>query len=195
MGYIKSALELALERTEDIKADSSSLKAREHREAGMRLMAELEKGNEDEVEKELKQFGKDERKEVLSGLMDSVLARITLPSTDQSLDDISIIAGALKFLFPGNKAMEGVPEQLREFYQNYLQDKERLLDALKERFADHLKQKEEQMARQTGQRMSIRPEMDPEFNKALQANLEHLDGQYQQVIDNVRRELKQNFGG
>lgn len=195
MGYIKSALELALERTEDIKADSSSLKAREHREAGMRLMAELENGNREKVEQELKSYGKKERKDVLSGLMDSVLARITLPSTDQSLDDIDIIASALTFLFPGNKTMAGVPEQLKDFYQNYLSDKDRLLDALKDRFADHLKQKEEQMARQTGQRMSIRPEMDPEFNKALQANLEHLDGQYQQVIDNVRQELKENFGG
>ncbi len=193
MGQIKSAWELALERTKDIEADKGGLEEREQKEAGMRLFAWLEAGNEEKVTEFLKDSSGEKRRNALSGFMEILLSRISLPSSELSLDGVPVIAKALDVLFPGQEAVRGIPEQIRQFYESYLADRNRLVEALSERFKPMLREKEQQLAQQTGQRVTLRPEMDPEFNKALQANLDKMNEQYSQVIDKVREELRQKF--
>jgi class 3 adenylate cyclase len=195
MGQIKSALELALERTSDIAADKSGLEARENKEAGMRLYAWLENGDGEKVQRFLDEHEGDARRTALEGFMDVLLTRIALPSSEHSLDEIPVIEKALEILFPGQKAVAVIPGQIRQFFEAYLADRNRLVEALTERFEPMLREKEQKLAQQTGQRVRLRPEMDPEFNKALQANLDSMNEQYAQVIDKVRGELREKFRG
>lgn len=193
MGLIKSALELALERTEDIQADKNGLEERRLKEEGMKLFALLESGNEEKADEQLAAVTGDERKALLKGLLEVLINRITLPVGEHSLDLIPVYEKAISVLFAKNKGLQAIPEQIRQFYSQYLDDRKKLVEALTERYEPVLREKEQQLAQQTGQRVQLRPEMEPEFNKALNANLEHLNGQYNHVIEQVRAELRQRF--
>jgi hypothetical protein len=195
MSQIKSALELALERTRDIEADKTGLEERELKEAGMRLYAWLEDGNEEKVHDFIGKQSGDARSAALKGFLEVLISRITLPSSEHSMDSIPVIEKALAILFPGQNAVQVIPAQIKQFFEAYLSDRQRLIDALTERFEPMLREKEQQLAQQTGQRVRLRPEMDPEFSKALQANLDKMNEQYQQVIDRVRGELRDKFEG
>lgn len=193
MGQIKSALELALERTRDIEADKEGLEAQQLKESCMRLFGWLEKGEDEKVEKFFTDKDPVRKYSLLEGLMNVLVSRIGLPASEHSLDDIPVIKKALAVLFPGQQAVEVIPEQLKQFFESYLADRQRLIDALSERFEPQLREKEEQLARKTGQRVRLTPEMDPDFNKAYQANLDHMNEQYSQVIEKVRSELREKF--
>ncbi len=193
MGLIKSALELALERTSDIQADKQALDERKFNEEGMKLFSRLEKDEVNQVSEYLNELSKTRVASVKRGLLKVMLGRISLPSSEQALEQLPVIAKAIELLFPNQKALAGLTEQLKQFYQGYLEDRTRVIDNLKERFEPQLRQKEEQLAMQTGQRMRLHPESDPEFAKAVKANIDQLDAQYSQVIEQARNELEQKY--
>ena len=69
MTEIKSALEIALERTKDIKGDKETILANERTNDGKRIASRFLNPNEEksEPEKELKQFGSQEGRFVREG--------------------------------------------------------------------------------------------------------------------------------
>ncbi|MFW5718125.1 MAG: DUF6657 family protein, partial [Spirochaetota bacterium] len=77
--------------------------------------------------------------------------------------------------------------------QQYLDTKNQLTERLRQQYEPRLRQKEEQIAQQTGRQVRLDPANDPEFAQALNENLQRLQGQYAQVIDQAKEQFDQLF--
>ena len=79
MGKIKSALELALERTESIKGDRSSIDQFEAKQRGKKLANAFLENPKDGLEGELKKCPHEEREALEQGVFDLLITQVNLP--------------------------------------------------------------------------------------------------------------------
>jgi len=79
---------------------------------------------------------------------------------------------------------------MEQFLEDYLAERRRLVEAVEKKYAPVLRQKEEEMSRQMGQRVRIDPAMDPQFQKLLRDNMALLEERYTEVLEQVRQELR-----
>ncbi len=195
MGEIKSALELALERTADVEGDRESLEAYENKQEGKRILSRFLDDPEFELKKTLKSYDRKRRDQVRRGLFDALLGNITLPSDQQGMQRIQSLAPAFEAVIDDRKSFNQIYDQIVQLLSQYLRDRQQLIEQLRQQYEGRLRQKEEELARQTGQRMRLDPSQDPEFAQALQQNLQQLQQQYTQVIDQAREQLESLYGG
>ncbi len=193
MALIKSALELALERTKDIAGDKQSLKAKQLKEEGMRLFTSIMEKPDFDARKQLETFPKDDQPILREGLFTVLMNRIQLPSSELALGDLEAVERGLTALMPKEKHLKDLRAQLEEFYSQYLADREQLYDAIVQQYAPVLRQKEQQLAAKTGQRVTLTPDQDPEFQNFAKKNIDRLDSQYNESINQLKEQISQFF--
>jgi hypothetical protein len=71
-----------------------------------------------------------------------------------------------------------------------LDNKQQLIEHLRNQFSQRIRQKEEEASKQMGRQVRIDPSSDPEFARALNQNLGNLQNQYGGVIDQVKDQLR-----
>jgi len=190
MAEIKTALEIALERTRDIKGDRTSLEAKEYRERGLKLLARAEAEPELDIKKELSSYKGQQLSWVHEGLRQNLLGVLALPSGPEALDRLAALAKVFVALSVKPKDMQQLLNDAGEFFKKYLEDRDHLFEAVLRQYEPALRQKEEAMARQTGRHVRINPEQDPEYNAFLKKNLDGLTTQYQAVVDKLKQEVE-----
>lgn len=193
MGQIKTALELALERTSGLKADHEGAKQSEVKKAGRALAgAFFDSGDEAAFKKGLGAFPKEDRASAREGATEVALSFLQLPRDKASLPPTDKIAQALAVISGGSgeKQARGLLDQVTAFLGRYFQDLEQLEKALTQQFGPKLRQKEQELARRTGQNVRIDPRRDPEFQAYFAKNLAQLKGQYQDALDKAKEDLK-----
>ncbi len=195
MGEIKSALELALERTADVQGDRESLEAHENKQEGKRILSRFLEDPEMDLKKTLKSYERKRRDQVRRGLFDALLGNITLPSDQQGMQRIQSLAPAFEAVIEDRKTLNQIYDQIVQLLSQYLSDRQQLIEQLRQQYEGRMRQKEDELARQTGQRIRLDPSQDPEFSQALQQNLQQLQQQYSQVIDQAREQLESLYGG
>ena len=197
MTEIKSALEIALERTKDIKGDKESLKADERKNAGRRLASSIIDPHEDEGDavKKLKEYKGQELAWVQEGFFQTLLANLSLPSDDSYRERLKTLEKGLNAVVKDKRRVSYIFQQLEQFFQQYLQTKEQVGQNLKQQYAPRLKEKEEALAKQLGgQSVHLAPESDPEFVNLLSKNLARLDEQYHDALRKLKEDMKQLIG-
>jgi len=194
MGQIKTALELALERTKDIQGDKASLEAKAFREKGMRMLAKAENDAEYDIAAELGALQGVEQAGVFAGIRQNLMNYLSLPSTQDGLERFLAVKRVFMALSTDAADMENYLGEVEGFFGKYLMSREQLLESLHKQLEGRVKQKEDQMARQTGRRVRINPETDPELGPFITKNLEGLSSQYSQVLDQVREEMRGLIG-
>lgn len=195
MGEIKSALELALERTADVQGDRESLEAHENKQEGKRILSRFLEDPEMDLKKTLKSYERKRRDQVRRGLFDALLGNITLPSDQQGMQRIQSLAPAFEAVIEDRKTLNQIYDQIVQLLSQYLSDRQQLIEQLRQQYEGRMRQKEDELARQTGQRIRLDPSQDPEFSQALQQNLQQLQQQYSQVIDQAREQLESLYKG
>jgi hypothetical protein len=193
MSEIKSALELALERTADVKGDKSRLDAHESRQLGMRLAGRFLDDPSMDVRKELKQLDKEKRDSVREGFYQVMLSHLALPGQESDIQRLQLARAGLKSVIKDQNLVEGLMDQVMQYLQQYLDTKNQLTERLREQFEPRMRQKEQQIAQQTGRQVRLDPANDPEFSQALTQNLQQLQSQYAQVIDQAKEQLDRLF--
>ncbi|GHT84428.1 hypothetical protein FACS1894137_07450 [Spirochaetia bacterium] len=198
MGRIKSALELALERTESVKGDKGSIDQFEAKQRGKKLANAFLDGalsaqnSKDGLEGELKRtLGSDVPKEeaaaLKQGIFDVLIAQVTLPATK---DDEKRIEAAGK----GLAAVVADPQfgmlykQFLQAISQYLGEMAQYDEAIRRQYAPKLRQKEEELARRYGRAVKIDPFQDPEFLAFYNQNMNALKENYQALVDQVREQ-------
>ena len=216
MSRIKSALELALERTEGVTGDARKLTEHERRQDGKRLLARfyevLHEGGVPEADRphgllnkpkdgieaarmqlaqRIKDFPKDERQWVLEGLREVLLTGITLPQDESYRQGIDRVKQAALAVSDQPALVEELFQQAGQILDQYLQEKQQLVENLRQQFEPRMRQKAEAYAQQTGQRISMDPAADPEFQQYLQQAMEQLQEYYGQAAGQIRSQLQQ----
>ncbi len=194
MGKIKSALELAMEKTADLKTDKSAVKKKEiSREGKVSLSLYLENPGKSEITDKIKFYKGEELDWFRSGALETILANLTLPRLKADLEKLVPLEGALSLVSGKKKDSSAMFDQIRQLFSQYLSNLDQLEESLKQQYEPQLRQKEMQLKQQTGQDIRLSPEQDPEFMDLLAKQLSRMDQQYNGVLKQAKEQIRQSI--
>jgi hypothetical protein len=192
MGKIKSALELALERTESVKSDKESIEHFEAKQKGKKLANDYLAGNLKSLEEEIKKGKPHEQVSLKKGIFDVLVSRITLPDLNDEIKRIETAGHGLQMIIGGKRFGE-MFKQFIQLMNRYLDEAAQFEEAIKRQYAPKLRQKEEEISRRLGRPVKLDPFQDPEFSAFFNQNMNALKANYQGAADQVREEAKRLF--
>ncbi len=206
MALIKTALELALERTRDVAGDPSLLAAHEARQRGKKLAGVFLDGV-DSIDEEshpsdpaarLEAFarefstlgGGDSASAALrEGALDVLVSQIKLPELPADLDRLALVGQGLSVLL-ASKRYDELFGQLKAALGRYLDEVSQYEELIRQQYAPKLRQKEEELARRTGRAISLDPMQDPEFVQFRSQNMQALRERYEAAVEQLREEAR-----
>lgn len=197
---IKSALEIAMERTKDLKADPKAVAVLAARQEGMRLAGEfLEEPESVDFAKRLAGIAKEKKDAARAGAFDVFVARLQLPSSAlaEPAKELAPVAAGLRALNTapfGEKKIQDLFDQLGGFLGQYLDDAKKVDEAIRKQYAPRLKQKEQEMSARMGRPIRLDPMNDPDFAAFYKQNVGQMKAQYQDALDRAKVDLAQLCG-
>ena len=192
MGRIKSALEIAMERTETVKGDKSSIGRFEARQRGKKLANDFLESGKINIEEEIKKTAKEEQAALKQGLFDALHSQLTVPGSKDDLKRVENAGKGLQAVIGGGQAA-GLFKQLAQVLSRYLDEADRYEEAIRRQYAPKLRQKEEELSRRMGLEVRIDPFQDPEFLAFFNQNMNALKANYETAVDQVRNEAARLF--
>jgi hypothetical protein len=194
MGKIKSALEIALERTESVKSDKGSIGQFEAKQKGKKLANQYLEGGIKSLEEEIKKETTTGQESLKQGIFDILISRITLPADKDDLKQIEAAGRGLAAVIGGKQFAEIVKQRVQILNQ-YLDEINQYEEAIKRQYAPKLKQKEEELSKRLGRTLKLDPFQDPEFVAFYNQNMNALKDNYQAAVDQIREEATGLFQG
>jgi len=173
MGRIKSALEIALERTESVKTDKASIGLYEAKQQGKRLANAFLADPSKNLEDELKKIPKDQRESLRQGIFDVLVPQIALPAVAEDIQRIEAVGKGLRVLISDGR-FAAMYKQFIQVLSNYFGEVTHYEQAIRQQYAPKLRQKEEELSRRMGREVRLDPFQDPEFVAFYNQNLNAL---------------------
>jgi hypothetical protein len=193
MSRIKSALEIALERTCSVKVDKNSINQFELKQQGKKAASQFLENPETSLLTEIEKYTEEDRQSIKQGMFDLLVSQITLPSDKDALHRIAAAGKGLEEIIQKPEFSE-LREQLMGALNQYFQEGEHFEKLITQQYAPKLRQKEEELARRTGRPVKLDPFQDPEFIAFYNQNMTVLKDRYQSAIDQVRETANNLFG-
>jgi hypothetical protein len=194
MGKIKSALEIALEKTESVKSDKGSIGQFEAKQKGKRLANQFLEGEVKSLQEEIKKSPADEKESLKQGIFDVLISQITLPLVKDDIKRIEAAGQGLCAVIEGKRFAE-ISRQFVQIMNQFLEEAGNFEEAIKKQYAPKLRQKEEELSRRMGRKIKLDPFQDPEFAAYFNQNIQALKANYQAAADQVREEAQKLFEG
>jgi len=192
MGKIKSALEIALEKTESVKSDKGSIGQFEAKQKGKKLANQFLEGVVKSLQDEIKKSPDDEKESLKQGIFDVLISQITLPLIKDDMKRIEAAGQGLSAIIESKRFAE-IAKQLVQVMNQYLEEAGNFEEAVKRQYAPKLRQKEEEISRRMGRKIKLDPFQDPEFAAFFNQNIQVLKTNYQAAADQVREEAQNLF--
>ncbi|MCX7026131.1 MAG: hypothetical protein NT061_01285 [Spirochaetes bacterium] len=202
MAMIKSALELALERTKDLHVDEKALKANAVKVEGRKAAGKiLEDGMAAELGTAVRAAAPEFREVFRKAAYDVLAAQIQLPNAAFSPEKLASIGaglGALALSAPlqgahgaqgADRKVTSLIQQISAFLSKYLEDLKKVEQAIRTQWAPKLRDKERQMAARMGQDVRLDPMQDPEFAAFYKQNVENLRTSYSDALEKAKQDL------
>ena len=181
MGEIKSALELALERTNNVQGDKKLIEKNnaidEGRKAAFEYM-EKKDAKETTLEKLIKESSKEKQQWLREGMFKVLISNLKLPDDESSFDKINKIRDGFAAIAEDKKDIIFLFSQVEQVFKQYLENKKSIIENLNNNFEQKLKEKEEALSKQLGTNVTLKPENDPEYKEYLHKVTNQLDQQY-----------------
>jgi len=197
MAIIKSAWELALEKTEGLQIDSEKIKndltIKEGRQLAAAFLNDIDVTREKTAAR-YRAVPADKKQLIKEGMALTLLSNLTLPRNALFKEAFAKVLDLGLIIADGNEQIKEILGQLEGFFTQYLENQDDLIDRLKTQFEPHLRQKEAQLRAQYGPNFTLRPEQDAEFMKILDQQLAKLDDQYTQILTQAKDQIKELLG-
>ncbi|MCL2558773.1 MAG: hypothetical protein FWE09_09875 [Treponema sp.] len=188
MGRIKSALELALERSESIPSDKASVGLFQARQEGTRLANAFLAGEAGaDIEAELKKRPKEQQGGLRQGIVEALIPQIGLPASEADIARVEAACSALGALVKDARLGAMLP-QVGQLLSAYLDDLARFDEAIRKQYAPKLRAKEEELSRRMGREVRLDPFQDQEFLEVYSQSVSALKANYQEPLDQLREE-------
>ena len=192
MGKIKSALEIALERTESVASSKTSIGQFELKQKGKRIANEYLQGTVELLEAELKKVSGEELTSLKQGIFDIFITQVVLPAGKDELQRVEAAAMGLHVII-GAEHFGEIVKQVSRILSQYLDEVAQHEEAIKKQYAPKLRKKEEDISRRLGRHVKLDPFQDPEFVAFFNQNINALKEKYEDVVVQVREEAKRLF--
>ena len=197
MSLLKSAWEIALEKTKEIKADPEKIRQDALINEGRRLagtyLTELE-ADGSQITKALKKASPDDEELLKKGLAATVVLNVALPQNTAFEERVNKMKHMAQMIDGPDSESSKLLGQIGEFMDKYLQARDTLLERARQQYQPMFEEKKEQMMQKYGKSIGISMDQDPEFIQFLQKNYSQLSSQYQQVLNQARDQLKAAWG-
>lgn len=194
MGEIRSAVDIALEKTANIHGDKGSADNRSFKNSGKKAAGDfLGTGDISGLEKVLEEPKTDRRTLIGEGAISILLASLRLPVTETDLSKIKLSGFGLERILP-NTGMAALFEQVEQILKQYLAEREHLEKTLEQQFMPRLRAKQAELAKRYGQNIPMELSQDSEYVAALSKNRRALEQKYDTVIDEVRMRVREIAG-
>ena len=185
MARIKSALEIAMEKTESVKGDKTSINQFEAKQRGKKLANEFLDDPGKPLADEIKNCPKDEKDSLKQGVFDVLVSQLVLPGKEEDLPRIEGAVSGVKIIL-NNSQFNEMAKQFSQLLRQFLSEASKYEEAIKRQYAPKLRQKEEEIARRLGRQVSLDPFQDPEFVAFFNQNMNALKENYQSAIDQIK---------
>jgi len=198
MGVIKTALEIALEKTEKVNGDKSSIDQYEARRQGKKLANAFLAGELDIID-ELKKTPVSERESLKQGVFDVLITQISLPAGSVASSEGKEDQSRLEKLGRGlaaiieSKEFSEMYQQLIMVFSQYQEEAAHYEQMIRQQYAPKLRKKEEELSRRLGREIRIDPFQDPEFVNLYNQHMNALRGNYEPVVEQVKEETRRMF--
>lgn len=196
MALLKSAWEIALEKTANIEADPEKIREEMAFTDGRRLagsyLTDLE--NDGKVIKSEYETASDDKKEVLKKAFGTtILLNIALPQSEEYEQRIERMIFIASIIDGEQGETTLLISHVGQFMGKYLNARDSLLERAREQYEPHWQQKRERMMQQYGKTDGLSLDQDPEFINLVQKSFAQLSDQYQQVLDEAKEQIKENW--
>lgn len=191
MAEIKTALELALERTAEVKGDKSKIEAHEAKQLGMKLAGKLMDGVD--VKSEFSDVARERQSSMRDGFFQVLMSKLNLPTQESDLNRLKTVVSGLELLIKDRRSVAHLIDQIEQLLHQYLDSKNQLVETLRKQFEPRTRQREQELSKQLGGPVKLDPASDPDFAKALGTNMQQLQDQYAQVIEQAREQFRTLF--
>lgn len=189
MALIKSALELALEKTQGLTVDKEELRRKELFNQGRVAAA---KGMEEGVDllasimaDHSKKLSKDEYHIVAEGAMENLTSRILLQTDSYSHATQTRVGELLNQLT--NKKSDHFVQNITTLLQQYATEFDQLKQAIAQQLGPQLRARAQQSGANPANYVM---EKDPAYLKVLSENLEPMRAEYQTGLDQLKDQLR-----
>ena len=184
MGRIKSAWEIALEKTQDIEIDEAKYRTDTLEREGMALAGGYLNNTDqklDVVAAKYASYSKDDLAIVRRGMVSTILSNISLPNDDIYQMRFDRTTDLVNVVTQGNSQALGLMQQIGDFLKQYIDAKTAFVDRMKA---------------QIQQAMESNPEgvNSSQYSQIISQNLKKMDAQYGEALDNTKQSLKQLLG-
>jgi hypothetical protein len=191
MGRIKSALEIAMEHTELVKTDKSSVGLFEVKQQGKKLANDFLAGGINLTD-EIKKTPAQHQDSLKQGIFDILVSQISLPSVKEDEKRIDTVCKGLQIIIK-DSGFNTVYKQVTQLISGYLQEAAQYGQAIRQQYAPRLRQKEEELSNRLGREVRIDPFQDPEFVAFHNQHINALKSNYESILDQAREEARRMF--
>lgn len=202
MAMIKSALELALERTKNLKVDEAALEAARIKTEGRKTAGKfLDEPEATDIAAAVRAVADAGRERFRKSLFEVLVAQIQLPGAFFDEGKLATIGAGLGKLAETEAKkgaakgaasaaeLQSMVQQIAGFLKKYQDEVKRVEQAIRNQWAPRLKEKERQMAARMGQDVRLDPMADPEFAAFYKQNVEALRTNYADALERAKIEL------
>lgn len=192
MSKIRSAWEIALEKTENIEVDRDKLRREENIRKARSLAGSFLNGDEQMTASDLeKQYAEiEDQSAAREGIKLSLMQNITLSTEEDVTNRYEKLLALASLISKGDAGVMDLMNQIISFLRQYPQHRKQLVEQLKQHFAPMLEQKAAQLKEKYGQDVPLSAENDPEFLKIAQQNLDQLAKQYEDTLKDAKEKLE-----
>ncbi|HNZ93702.1 MAG TPA: hypothetical protein PLE76_07590 [Rectinema sp.] len=209
MAVIKSALELALERTKDLQLDESAQKIADARIEGRKAASQyLEDQTSVDFKAILNKLEPVQRQTFLTAAFEVLINFIQLPTNSvvetekmESIGKAIVLLCGLSPRFSSEREVKLAQQQARSLYQQilrflsqYQEEMKRVEQAIRNQWAPKLRERERQLAAALGQNVRIDPMSDPEFAEFYRKNIESMRNNYGKALEDAKKQLADTCG-
>jgi len=181
MARIKSAWEIALEKTKDIEVDETKYKNDTLTREGMALAGGYLNNTDqkiDEVAAKYASYSDSDRALVRGGMVSIILSNVSLPADELFRMRFERNSDLVNMITDGDAQAGRLMNQIGDFLQQYIDAKKAFVDRMKA---------------QIQQAMESNPESvnSAQYSQLISQNLKKMDDQYSQALDNSKEDLRQ----
>lgn len=189
MGKIKSAIEIALERTKSIDSDKDLIQADIYLKKGKKIISSFLDNQLESLDGCFKNLDKQQVIWIKEGMFQVLAANLVLPQNLLAANTLKRIKEGFLKIITNTKKLKILFEQLENFFEEYVDGKKHIKENLEAQYAHRLKEKEKALSRQLGTTIKLNPESDPEYRKLLNQTYSQFDEKYNSVLNKVKEEL------
>jgi hypothetical protein len=194
MGRIKSALEIAMEKTEAVRGDKASIGLFEAKQQGKRIANRFISGEIGSLEEMVKKAPGEEQESIRQGCFEVLVSQVTLPQAPEDIKRLSLVGKGLAAVI-GGRQFAALYQQFISAVNQFMGESAQYEEAIKRQYAPKLRQKEEELGRRMGRPIKLDPFQDPEFAAFYNQNMNALKGNYEALVTQVQAEARQLFQG